>query len=43
MKRRIRKSTIIVLGFALYSAAIYAYFIPRTDLSGRGGYGSRWR
>ena len=35
MKRRIRKSTIIVLGFALYSAAIYVYFIPRTDLSGR--------
>ena len=35
MKRRTRKSTIIVLGFTLYSAAIYAYFIPRTDLSGR--------
>lgn len=33
MKRRIRKSTVILLGFTAYSAAVYAYFLPRTDFS----------
>ena len=31
-RRRFRKSTVILLGFTLYSVAVYAYFIPRTDL-----------
>ena len=36
MKRsRFRKSTVILLGFTLYSVAVYAYFIPRTDMSSR--------
>ena len=36
MKRsRFRKSTDILLGFTLYSVAVYAYFIPRTDMSSR--------
>ena len=34
-RRRIRKSTMIVLCFTLYSVAVYAYFIPRTDMDGR--------
>ena len=36
MKRiRFRKSNVILLGFTLYSVAVYAYFIPRTDMSSR--------
>ena len=31
-RRRFRKSTVILLGFTLYSVAVYAYFIPRTDI-----------
>ena len=31
-RRRFRKSTVILLGFTLYSVAVYAYFIPRTDM-----------
>ena len=34
-RRRFRKSTVILLGFTLYSVAVYAYFIPRTDMSSR--------
>ena len=34
-RRRFRKSTVIVLGFTLNSVAVYAYFIPRTDMSSR--------
>lgn len=32
-RRRIRKSTVIVLAFTLYSVIIYAYFIPRVEMS----------
>lgn len=34
-RRRFRKSTVILLGFTLYSVAVYAYFIPRTGMSSR--------
>ena len=34
-RRRFRKSTVILLGFTLYSVAVYAYFIPRTDMGNR--------
>ena len=34
-RRRFRKSTVILLGFTFYSVAVYAYFIPRTDMSSR--------
>ena len=34
-RRRFRKSTVIQLGFTLYSVAVYAFFIPRTDMSSR--------
>ena len=34
-RRRFRKSTVILLGFTLYAVAVYAYFIPRTDMSSR--------
>lgn len=34
-RRRFRKSTVILLGFTLYSVAVYAYFIPRTDMGSR--------
>lgn len=30
---KIKKSTLILVGFTLYSLAIYAYFLPRTDMS----------
>lgn len=30
---KVKKSTLLFIGFTLYSAAIYAYFIPRTDMS----------
>ena len=32
-RRRIRKSTVIVLAFTLYSVVIYTYFIPRVEMS----------
>lgn len=30
--KRIRKSTVILWAFTLYSVAVYAYYLPRTDL-----------
>lgn len=29
---KIKKSTLMLLGFTLYSAVVYAYFIPRTEM-----------
>ena len=34
-KKTVPESTVILLGFTLYSVAVYAYFIPRTDMSSR--------
>lgn len=31
-RRRMRKSTMILLGFVLYTLVAYAYFLPRTDM-----------
>lgn len=31
--KRIRKSTLMLLGFTLYSVAMYAYLIPRANMS----------
>lgn len=33
MKKRIRRSVLIPAVFTIYSAAIYAWFIPRTTVS----------